>query len=107
MWPFRRKKANPKTQWSCPPCPHCKSTHTEVITRQDTNQTDYIKIWRGQRYLTCRCLDCGRDFYTQEPADRLAEDAIITDETINEEELRAAEDELKRQTEEDGDHRYW
>jgi hypothetical protein len=56
--------------------------------------------------VTCICFDCDHDFYSEEPSKGLT-DRIIKDHTIitDEEELQEAEDELKRQTEEDGDRR--
>jgi DNA-directed RNA polymerase subunit RPC12/RpoP len=63
-------------------------------------------MWRGQRFATYRCINCGREFYAEEPAqngptpntDRMIED---------EEELRAAEEELKRHTDAGNDRRFW
>jgi hypothetical protein len=70
-----------------------------------TDQPGYVKVWRGQRSLTYRCLDCGRDFYAAEPLEGISQDA--DDPLIDDEEaLRAAEDDLKRQIDEDGDHRF-
>ena len=103
MWSFKRKKTDQKARLSGFQCPHCKGTHTGVINNQDNNQIDYIKIWRGHRFVNCRCLDCGRDFYSQEPSEGLTEDIFITDAIINEDDLHAAEDEVKRQTNEDDD----
>jgi hypothetical protein len=54
--------------------------------------------------LTYRCSDCGAEFYGKEPQgvniDRITEDGPVID---DEEALRAAEDELRRETEEDDD----
>ena len=56
--------------------------------------------------MTCRCFDCGQDFYIEEPREGLAGKVITDNEIIdNEEELRAAEDELRRNVEDDGDRR--
>ncbi len=104
MWPFKRKKAN-KKQPSGPPCVHCGSTNTIVVSH-GVDQSDNIRSWRGQRYVTCRCLDCGRDFYSDEDqaaeARAAAEDRIIDDE----EALHAAEEELKKQSDDERDHRF-
>jgi len=97
MWPFKRKKINQDTQWSSPPCPYCGSASTRLTISQDGNRTGYVKVWRGQRSLSCRCLECKRNFYAQEPPDGLPEDAIARYEDIDEEELQAAEEELRRQ----------
>jgi hypothetical protein len=106
MWIFRRKKVNPESSESSPLCSYCQSRHTRVIAYHGSDRPDYVRIWRGQRYITCKCLDCGQDFYIEEPPDGLA-DRLIEEDTMieDEEELQAAEDELKRQNEEDGDHR--
>ncbi len=105
MWLFRRKKANPEPQPG-PPCSYCRSTRTKVISCHETGQPDHVKTWRGQRYWTCHCYDCGRDFYSEEPQEGLSVEALADDEIIeNQEELRMAEDEIKRQIEEDGDRR--
>ena len=106
MWPFRRKKVSREPQWSGPLCSHCRSTHTRVIVYHGTDQPDYVRTWRGQRYLTCRCFDCGQDFYIEEPLEGLADEVMMDNEIIdNEEELSAAEDELRRRVEDDEDRR--
>jgi hypothetical protein len=106
MWPFKRKKVNREPQYFEPSCSHCRSQHTRIIDYHGSDQPDYTKIWRGQRYITCKCLDCGRDFYIEEPREILINDSVGNSEIIDdEEELQAAEDALKRQIEEDGDRR--
>lgn len=57
--------------------------------------------------MTCRCLDCGRNFYTEEPLQNVKEN-FLSDESIidDEEELLAAEEELKRQVNEEDDRRF-
>jgi len=103
MWPFRRKKSSQEHQESAATCPHCGSTDTKVTT---SGGESHVKTWRGERYVTWRCLSCGQDFYTDEPqggAGQLLED----DRTIDDEDaLRAAEEDLKRHTDEEGDRRY-
>ena len=77
-----------------------------MIVYHGTDQPDYVRTWRGQRYLTCRCLNCGQDFYIEEPPEGLADEVMTDNEIIdNEEELRAAEDELRRRVEDDEDRR--
>jgi hypothetical protein len=72
-----------------------------------TEEPDHIRTWRGQRYVTCRCSDCGRDFYTEEPLQGLPEEVLKDEKMLNDEdELRAAEEELRRQADDEGDHRY-
>jgi len=58
--------------------------------------------------LTYRCFDCGRDFYGEEPQAEIVDQITEGDQVIDDEEaLRAAEEEIARQTEKDGDRRYW
>ena len=108
MWLFQRKRINKASQNSSPQCSFCESHNTRLIIYHGTNDDpSYVKVWRGQRFLTYKCLDCGQNFYTQEPkgginAANLEDGPIIDDE----EALLAAEQELKRQTEEDDDRRY-
>ncbi len=98
MWPFNRKKEIGQLG---PVCSHCGSTRT-VVARH----SDRVKAWRGQRVLACKCSDCGEEFYTGDvqvvPEEAVTADGLIEDE----EELHAAEEELKRQADEDGDHTY-
>jgi len=107
MWLFWRKRIKQKSQSSSPSCPYCESTNTRLIVYRGIDQPNYVKVWRGQRSLTYRCLDCGLDFYAKEPqggvSDKILEDNQIID---DEEALRAAEEELKRQTEADDDRRF-
>ncbi len=52
--------------------------------------------------MTFRCLDCGNDFYSEETDTSATEHPMIEDE----EALRQAEEELKRDTDAGGDRRY-
>ncbi|UCD08632.1 MAG: hypothetical protein JSU79_09765 [Dehalococcoidales bacterium] len=72
-----------------------------------TEQPDYIRIWRGQRYVTCKCLDCGREFYIEESTQDV-EELILSDDSFiaDEDELLAAEEEVKRQADEEDDRRF-
>ena len=107
MWPFKRKKNNSKQRWTSPPCPHCRSKHTEVVTGYELDQSNYVRAWRGQRYITCRCLDCNQDFYADEPPEGLPEEALTSNELVDDEEaLRAAEEELKKQIKDDDDRTF-
>lgn len=57
--------------------------------------------------MTCRCFDCGQDFYTEEPEGGIPDEAVKDNALIdNEDELQAAENELRRQVEEDDDRRF-
>lgn len=107
MWPFKRKKSQ-GPQRSGPICTHCRSSNTKVMSHYRTGQPDYVRTWRGQRYLTCRCFDCGRDFYAKEPLvssqDQFNSDNELID---NEEELYAAEEEIRKNTEASGDRKCW
>ena len=106
MWPFRHKEPQEESQYPGPS--HFGSTNTRLIVYHSTDHPDYIRVWRGQRSLTYRCFDCGLDFYREEP------DEEVTDKLIREAEgrvvdddeaLREAEEEIKRQLEEDDDRR--
>ena len=102
---FKRKISNQKTESSGLICPHCRSINTRVITSQNTDQPDFVRTWRGQRYITCRCDSCDRDFYTTEGKNDSIRSFLPDDETVDNDELQAAEDELKKQIEEDNDRR--
>ena len=106
MWPFGKKNVGQHSRLGLP-CSHCGSTNTVVISYHGSDHPDYIKVWRGQRFVTCKCLDCGQNFYATEPKEGLgeqfqADDSIVYDEN----QLLEAEKELKRQANEDGDHTY-
>ncbi len=106
MWPFKRKTAKQNTPSSGIACSHCGSTRTEVVAHYLSDPPDYVRTWRGKRYITCRCLECGRDFYFEAPLRGLPDEVTTDDQTISdEEELRAAEEEIKRDLEEGGDRR--
>jgi hypothetical protein len=107
MWPFKRKQPSKHTQ-SGPPCPYCMSNNTKAVaSSQLTGKPDYIKTWKGQRYITCRCSECGRDFYVEATLPNIG-GILPTDENIveGEDELAAAEEELKRRADEENDHRF-
>ena len=105
MWPFKHKKIRTQSRHSGSPCSYCGSTNTKLT---GTNNPDYFKIWRGKRALTYNCLDCGRDFYGEEPQIETVEQVADNDQVIDDEEaLLEAEEEIKRQIEEDNDRRYW
>ena len=106
MWPFRHKKTQRESQRSGPPCSYCRSTHTRLIAYHGTDYPDYVRIWRGQRFLTYRCFDCGLDFYGEEPQEGIIDEVIADGQVIDDvEALRAAEEEIERQAEEDDDRR--
>ena len=91
---FKRKKA--KEPLPALPCPHCGSAQTAPRT---------VKGWRGERYVSYRCAACGRDFYAGEPPAGMPgpeEGPMIEDEDA----LRAAEEELRKRADEDGDHMF-
>lgn len=107
MWPFKQKNKDKIPEQSDIACTFCLSTKTIVITHHGGDQANYIRTWRGQRHLTCRCLDCERDFYAD--VSNVAIDSRIDrdDQLIDDEEaLRAAENEIKRQADEENDHRF-
>jgi|ERR1035437_1707235 Zn finger protein HypA/HybF involved in hydrogenase expression len=106
MWIFKRKKNEPEAQKAGQICPQCKSTRTRVIAYDLTEQPDYVRTWRGQRYVTCRCDNCGSDFYVEQPQGQSVEVDPGDNAVEDEEALRAAEDELKRQADEEDDHTF-
>ena len=78
-----------------------------MIRYHGTDHPNYVKVWRGQRSLTYRCLGCGLDFYGEEPQEGITDESTEGDDIIDDEEaLQAAEEELKRQVEEERDMRY-
>ena len=108
MWIFRRKRTTPQPWHTNPPCSHCGSTNTRLIRYHGTDQPNYVKIWRGQRALTYRCLDCGMDFYVAEPPKGITEEIMDDDNIVDDKEaLRAAEEEIEKQIEEEDDRRVW
>jgi hypothetical protein len=98
MWPFKHKKTNHEAGWSSPPCPQCNSTNTSLMAFQ-AGEPGYVKVWRGERSLRCKCNDCGQDFYAEEPQGGLSENDLADEDAIDQDELRAAEEELKKQVE--------
>lgn len=56
--------------------------------------------------MTYRCFDCGQDFYREEPQQRITDDTIADGDIVDDAEaLRAAEEAVRKQAEEDGDWR--
>ncbi len=107
LWPFKRK-SNPGTGKALPgpACTFCRSTHTLIINVHGDSFDSPVRTWRGRRYLTCRCLDCGKDFYGDAPAGETAPPPDEQREVDNEAELKAAEDELRREIDENDDRRF-
>ena len=90
MWLFRRKRIKQESQISSPSCPYCESTNTRLIVYHGTDQPNHVKVWRGQRSLTYRCLDCGLDFYAKEPQGGVSDEILVDNQIIDDEEaLRA------------------
>ncbi len=106
VWPFTGKKIS-KGEGKPVPCPYCNSNETVPVSDYRAEKPDYIKTWRGQRYVTRRCLKCGEDFYVAEPPRGPGEVDLPDDRTIeDEDELRRAEEERKRQADDEGDHTF-
>jgi len=104
MWPFKRKISEPDTGPAGPRCTHCGSSNTRIVVFHGSG-ADAVRTWRGQRYLTCRCSACGKDFYIE--ANQVNNDQALPDgNAIDEEALQEAEDEIKRQTDRDNDRTY-
>ena len=106
MWPFRHKENKKESRRSSPSCSFCRSTNTRLTVYHGKDFPDYVRVWRGQRSLTYRCLDCGLDFYAEEPMEGIVDEIISDDQLVDDEEaLREAEREVERQIEEDDDRR--
>ncbi len=106
MWLFKRKKVNRAPESAGPRCTFCSSTRTRAIYGPGDEESQ-VKAWRGQRYLTLRCLDCGREFYVDAPEGGLPETMSESSETVDDEAaLRAAEDELKKELEDKDDRMF-
>ena len=107
MWPFKHKKTKGESERHGPLCTRYGSTNTRLIVYHGTDHPDYIRIWRGQRALTYRCLDCGFDFYAEEPQEGTTDEVMRDDQLIDDEEaLCAAEEEIERQIEENDRRTY-
>jgi hypothetical protein len=103
MWPFKGNKSSQYSNSSDLVCPHCKSSETKVVTHHGGGEAAGVKVWRGQRYVPCRCLSCGQDFYAEDK-DNIVEIELDNDDIIDDAAaLQAAENELKRQVEENND----
>ncbi len=98
MWPFKRGKKSAKPPSPGTACTFCGSRNTILISLHGSDADNPVRTWRGQRYLTCRCLDCGRDFYGA-AGSTVTQDNFPDDERLvdNEDELKAAEDALKKE----------
>jgi DNA-directed RNA polymerase subunit RPC12/RpoP len=106
MWPFGRKKQKGQL-WSEPQCSHCGSTNIVALPYHGNEQPYNIKTWRGERYITYRCLYCGRDFYVDAMLQYSEEEDLENEKIIyDEDELRIAEEELRKQADDDEDHSY-
>jgi hypothetical protein len=107
MWPFKRRKSPEAPKYAGPECVSCGSQNTKLKVNFGNDRADYIKTWRGNRYLTYHCNDCHTEFSIPEPDGGIDVDKQIGSELIDDEEaLKAAEEELKRETDQDGDHRF-
>jgi hypothetical protein len=106
MWPFKRKKKVANQQGTGLKCTFCGSSHAILQNYHGGDAPNPVRTWRGQRYLTCRCLDCDREFYIDEPQGGLPSNIATDEDMIDEEALKRAEDDLKRQIKNDNDRTY-
>jgi hypothetical protein len=107
MWPFKRHKVDKPEKVAGPPCPSCRGQNTRLKVNFGNDQPDYIKTWRGSRFLTYHCFNCEIDFSIPEPPSGIDVESQIGNDLIDDEEaLKAAEDALKRDLDQEGDHRY-
>ncbi len=101
---FRRKPGKEHENRSIA-CVHCGSTDTAALSGVLLENSQAIKVWRGERYIAFKCRSCQRVFYSDQSAEfdkELSQNRLVEDE----DQLLAAEEELKRQADADGDHRY-
>jgi len=96
MWLIKKKKQNKSTILKCI---YCGNHNSKLLNR--------TVVWRGQRYIVCKCKSCNRSFYMDESGKDII-DLLSTNDTLveNEELLNSAEEELKHQADIDGDHRF-
>jgi len=99
------KRDNPSKDYSSStPCPYCGSANTGLVLYHGGDRPAYVKVWRGQRVLTFRCFDCGRELYGEEGVKGVTRETEDGDRLIDDEEaLRDAEDEIARQVDEGDD----
>ena len=105
MWLFKKQKSGTTKKPSCFTCVHCGSEDTLVISDVSSEFSSPVKVWRGQRYVIHKCQSCQRLFYSDEPSEGIVDNfsnRLVEDET----QLRIAEEELKRMTENRDDRRY-
>ena len=75
-----------------------------LVVYPGTAANGHIKVWRGLRSALYRCSNCGSDFYGEERPDGL-ENVVMQNDTIidDAQALADAEEELKREIEDDDD----
>lgn len=98
---FKRWKHELKPGPVGPVCSNCGSTNTTLALFHGYDHPDFVRAWRGQRFVTYKCRDCCREFYVD------GSQAEIPDEepdVYDPEALREAEEELKRLADEENDH---
>jgi hypothetical protein len=107
MWLFRKRKHTSRQPEKERPCPFCGGLETRVDNSSAAEGVSPVKAWRGERLTSMKCLSCGKVFYAQSADnDAVASDADDGRIVDDEEALRAAEEELKRQTDAEDDRRY-
>jgi hypothetical protein len=99
---FKRKKPTKDDNATGPLCSNCQSTNTRVID----SGSGTIKTWRGQRYLAFRCNECGYESYINANTKASNSSSFGNQDEIDEAELRAAEEELKKEIDKNGDHTF-
>jgi hypothetical protein len=102
MWLFRKKKLKPIEKAGNLKCVYCGSADIKIMPDTLSDLSTSTKVWRGQRYTICKCNSCNLVFYTDELPGEHLEKSIVEDDDI----LRIAEEELKRETDAGGDRRY-
>jgi hypothetical protein len=107
MWLFKRHGKESKEDLAGVECPTCRRRNTKIKVNFGNDQPDYIKTWRGQRFVIYHCLNCQKDFSISEPPQGIDIEAHIGNQTVDDEDaLKAAEEDLKREMDDKGDHRF-
>ncbi len=106
MWPFKKQKKEKSAGDASISCTFCGSRRTLLNTYQGGDSPNPVRTWRGRRYLSCRCLDCERDFYIDEPQEGLPPGVPTDEDMIDEEALKRAENEIKQQIDDENDRMF-
>ncbi len=107
MWSFNRHNKPENQNNAISACPCCGSQ--EVVFDRHPGKKDVFRHQKEPDLPSYRCLKCGEKIYGNAPGYEIIEYHGVDGEPLvdDEEALRAAEAELKRQVEEADDRRCW